>query len=265
MNPVILTVASIGGKWTRRDSSWVPMTPKEIIRDTIDSFYAGASMAHIHARDEKGKPTHNPEVFSRIIDPIRQECEGIIIQISTGYMEGEVESKLEPLLKLRPDMASFNLKGNPNEILMAAQLMDKYKVKPVVECFSIDMLNHSKKLIEDGILQEPVFYEFVFNLEDNGMLFRDVVEDLISREKHLPKGSIWSQTRGANHQRGLQALSICTGGHIRTGLEDNLYIHQGVKAKKSSELIAEAVKIVEFLERKVASPIESREILGLSK
>lgn len=263
MNPVILTVASTGGKWTRKDSSWIPMTPKEIVNDTIESFHSGASMAHIHARDENGRPTHNPEIFSRITDSIRQECEGIIIQISTGYMEGEVESKLEPLLKLRPDMASFNLKGSPNEILTAARLMDRYDVKPVVECFSVDMLNRSKKLIEDGVLRMPVFYEFVFGLEESELTFEDLAKDLFSRKSKLLPSSVWSQTRGGSHQKDLQALTILLGGHVRTGLEDNLYVREGVEAKRSAELVNQAADIVEVLGRKVARPDESRKILGL--
>lgn len=264
-NPVIIAVASTGGKWRREDSPWVPMTPEEIVNDVVESFYAGASMAHVHARDENGQPTHDPKIFARIINPIRTKCRNIIIQISTGYMEGEVKFRLVPLLELKPDMASFNLKGSDDEIVLSARLMDQYKVKPVVECFSIDMLNSSKKLIEEGILQEPVFYEFVFSLEDNGILFLDVLEDIISRAMHLPKGSTWSQTRGANHQRGLQAVSICLGGHVRTGLEDNLYLRQGTKAKKSSELISQVATLVEVLERRVASPEESRTIIGLYK
>ena len=129
MDPIIMTVASTGGKWTKHHSAYVPMTPDEIVIDTEACFNAGASMAHIHARDSEGNPTHDPEVFGYIIDNIRSRCPGMIIQISTGKMENQVESKLLPLLKLKPEMASFGMKLKREELELAAALMNEYKVK----------------------------------------------------------------------------------------------------------------------------------------
>jgi 3-keto-5-aminohexanoate cleavage enzyme len=265
MDPIIMTVASTGGKWTQHHSAYVPMSPDEIITDTEECFNAGASMAHIHARDSEGNPTDDPEIFGKIIDNIRSRCPGMIIQISTGNIKNQVESKLLPLLKLKPEMASFGMKLEKEELELTATLMNEYKVKPAVECYTHDMLSKSIALIKAGFLQPPFFFELVFDMEFQKQIFADLAEDLLSRVRLLPHGSIWSQTRGGEYQNGLQCFSILLGGHIRTGLEDNLFKRPGVKAQRSAELFEKALMILNFFDRSVADPSEARKILGFSK
>ena len=196
MDPVIMTVASTGGKWTKQHSVYVPMTPDEIVSDTEECFDAGASMAHIHARDSEGSPTHDPEIFGKIIDDIRSRCPEMIIQISTGNLKNQVESKLLPLLKLKPEMASFGMKLEMEELKLTAGLMNEYKVKPVIECYTHDMLSESITLIKDGFLQPPLLYEFVFDMEFQNQTFADLAEDLLSRIRISIKKFRWySRTR----------------------------------------------------------------------
>jgi 3-keto-5-aminohexanoate cleavage enzyme len=240
------------------------MTPDEIVTDTHECFKLGASMAHVHARDSEGNPTHDPEIFGDIIDNLRSRCPGMIIQISTGNIGNQVESKLLPLLKLKPEMASFGMKLEREELKLTASLMNEYNVKPVIECYTRDKLRKSITLIKNGFLQPPLFYEFVFDTEVENQIFADLAEDLLSRVRLLPRGSIWSQTRGAIYQNGLQCLSILLGGHIRTGLEDNLFQRRGVKAQESAQLFEKVSVILEFLGRSVANPKKARKILGIS-
>jgi 3-keto-5-aminohexanoate cleavage enzyme len=126
------------------------------------------------------------------------------------------------------------------------------------------MLGKSIELIKEGFLQPPLFFEFVFDMEYVNKIFVDLAEDLLSRVRLLPQGSIWSQTRGGEYQNGLQCFSILLGGHIRTGLEDNLFKRPGVKAQGSAELLKKVLLILELLGKRVADPSKARKILGLS-
>lgn len=262
MNPVIVTAAGTGGKWTKEDSEYVPMTPEQIVDDAVKAFEAGAAMFHIHARTEDGTPTFEPVYFERMMGAMRKKCPGVVIQMSTGFMEGKVAEKLEPLMKLRPDLASFNLKSTDREIELMAEIMNKYNVRPAIECFTMEMLNKAKELMERGLLKAPLFAECVFNLEETDESFVSKAEHLIMLAKNFPEGTVWSQTRGAFDQAGLQAMTVCLGGNVRTGLEDNLFSERGIYAKSSRELIEKATKIIEGMGRKVATAVETRKILG---
>ena len=264
MNPVIITASGSGGKWTPADSPYVPMTPEEIVEDAVKSFEAGATMLHLHARTEEGTPTFDPEYFKRIIEPLRERCPGVIIQMSTGFMEGKVKEKLEPLMELRPDLASFNLKGSDEETLLMAEIMDKYNVKPTVECFNDEMMQKLHDLIEKGVIKTPVFVEFVFDLEDTVQSTKEKIDKLLYLASRLPEGAVWSQTRGRKDQPVLQAVTAAIGGQVRSGLEDNLFNVNEDYVKSSHELIEEAVKISKSMGREIADTATARKMLGLA-
>ena len=263
MDELIITVASTGGKWKKIDSPYVPMTPEQIIEDVIEAFEVGASLAHIHARDEEGNPSFDPKYFTKIIDPIRKRCP-ILIQISTGHLEGKIQDKMVPLLKLKPDMASLNIKGPIEQICMAAEIMKEHGVKPVIEAFDVSMIETSKEFIKGGILEGPLFYEMVFDREREKPrpIILDV-EDLVSRIKAMPKESIWSITRGGDNQLTLGIMATLLGGHVRVGLEDNLYLDSQELAKSSSKFVHRIAGKAKGLGRKIASVDEARKILKL--
>lgn len=265
MEPIIITAAGTGGKWTKDDSPYVPLTPQEIVEDAVRCFEAGAVMFHVHARTEEGVPTFEPIYFEEIITPMRERCPGVIIQMSTGRMEGQVGEKLEPLMRLRPDLASFNMKGSQQETLLMAEIMEKYSVKPALECFSFEMLEKVKELQQKGILQAPIFLECVFELGDSGESYAQKARNLLSFVEAFPSEFVWSQTRGGPDSKALQTMAIAMGGHVRTGLEDNLYARPGFLAQSSAELIASAVNIARELGRKVATVQEARQILKIQR
>lgn len=262
MKPIMITASSSGGKWTKEDSPYLPLTIEENIEDIVKSYLAGAAMVHLHARDEAGNPTFEPKYFEMVISEVKKRCPGVIIQMSTGRMEGQVAEKLEPLMKLRPDLASFNLKGTDEETVLMAEIMEQYGVRPAIECFTLEMVEKAKELIDRGLIKPPVFAECVFDLEEKGT-FAEKAEHLLTLSKNFPEQTIWSQTRGCSQQTDLQALSIALGGHVRTGLEDNLYLDSGEYAPSSSALVEKAVELVQALGRRVATPEEAREMLGL--
>lgn len=265
MKPLILTAASVGNKWTKTDSPYIPLTPEEIAEDGIAAVSYGAAMLHIHARDENGKGTCDPKWYQPQFEAYRRKCPDVILQLSVGIVNGRARQYLEPMLQLRPDFASLNIKGNPDELLFACDMFNKYGVKPVIECFNMDNLQTAKELVTKGILKPPLFFEIVFEIIDQGTCFMDMAQTLLGYIKKMPTGSVWSQTGGAKNQFRMQTLAASLGGHIRAGIEDSLYTASGQLARSSAELIKRAGEIGKFMGRRIATPEQARQILGLLK
>jgi 3-keto-5-aminohexanoate cleavage enzyme len=263
MDELIITVASVGGKWRKEDSPYVPLSPEQIAEDILQSFNEGATIAHIHARDEAGIPSRDPKYFRRIIEAVKKHSD-ILIQISTGYLEGQIEKNLFPLLEMKPDMASLNVKGSLTDVSMAAEAMKQFGVKPAIEAYDIGMIEITKDFLKRGIIEEPIFYEVVFNIESKvtqAVIFD--VEQLISRVKAMPEQKNWSVARGGENQLALGLITILLGGHVRVGLEDNLYYEPGVLAKASSEFVRRIVEKAHHLGRNVADIGKTRRILKI--
>ena len=260
MNPIILTCASTGNKWLPKDSEFLPANTTQIIEDTLAAYEAGASMFHLHARNDDGMPTHDPAKMKILMDTFRRECPDIVLQMSVGGMEGEMHKKLEPLLALRPDYATFNLLGTDEETLYMARLFEKYEVKPCVECFNLGMLHKIHKLLAQGVLKNPLLIEMLFELKDEGRNYEQMANELLTFKEWLPDGAIWSQTRGAKSHVQLQAIAAAMGGNIRTGMEDCLNCN-GNQVKGSAELIQQAKEIAVAMGRKIATPAQASEML----
>ncbi|MDR1828336.1 MAG: 3-keto-5-aminohexanoate cleavage protein [Methylobacteriaceae bacterium] len=263
MSKIILTAASTGNKWKKSDNPNIPYTVQEIIDDGVEAFKAGASMLHIHARDDDGTPTFNPDKFAQIIDAYKSQCPGAVIQMSVGGMQGQTQKYLEPLLKLRPDVASFNLTEPEEDTRYMEEMFAKYGVKPVIECFSFDMLRQVHAMLAAGKLKTPLFIEVLFELKDEGRDFAAISNQLFEYSRWIPEGAVWSQTRGGSSHIKLQAITSAVGGHIRTGLEDCIRRLDGEYVKSSAELIAQAAVIAEKMGRSVATGAEAKQILSL--
>jgi len=263
MDKLIITVSSSGGKWTGKDSPYLPLNPSQIIEDILRGYDAGATIAHIHARDEDGQPSFDPKYFAKIVEGVRKRSP-MLIQISTGFMEGQVEEKMVPLFKLKPNMASLNIKGPIDEVRKAAETMKHHGIKPVTEAFSVSMIRETETFIEKGILEPPVFYEVVFDLERKSPvpMIADV-EELISRVKAMVGDKVWSTTRGADNQFGLGTVAILLGGHVRVGLEDNLYFNPGALAKSGHEFVQRIAQNAASLGRPLANVEETKKILRI--
>ena len=263
MHPIILTAASTGNKWSRDDTPYIPITSEEIIADGIAAYRAGAAMLHIHARGSDGKPTFDPAIFARILDAYKKNCPDVILQMSVGGMHGQTKKYLEPLLQLRPDIASFNFTEPEEDTLYMVEKFHQYNVKPVVECFSLEMLRGTHTMLTKGYFNGPTFIEMLFGLKDDGRDFAQMAGELLEFCRWLPEGAVWSQTRGNASHIKLQALSAALGGHLRTGFEDCISYKPGEYVKSSAELITQAAGIAQTMGRAVATPKEARAILGL--
>lgn len=263
MEQVILTAATNGNLWTREDTPYIPLSVPEIISHGTAAIEAGAAVMHIHSRDEHGKMTQEPRYFAPILETYRSRYPEVVLEMSVGAMEGKADRLLEPLLQLRPDCASFNLKSDEAETALMFELFRKYDVKPVFEVFTMEMAQKLKSYQMSGLVKSPVIVNIVFDLKDTGKTFTDYTKELLALLEYFPEDWKWSVTRGAKWAAQLSALALSLGGHVRTGLEDSLYMRPGVYAKSSAELIDRAAGLARLLNRQVASPAEARVCYGL--
>ena len=261
MEKLIITVAPTNTKWFKKDNPNIPETPAEIAADVIKAYHEGAAIAHIHARDENGRESFRMEHFRQIVDRIRNETD-MIIQLSTAGSSASYKEKLIPIYELKSDMASLNIRGSDEEIEYNAEFMKDHGIIPIIEAFDLGMIEKANRLIERRLVEQPAHFELVFELEGaNGKPLLDDIDELSKRVKAIWPGSIWSRNRGAHNQFQLDAVTIMLGGHIRVGLEDNLYNSEGRHAEDSAEFVKRTKKLCEALGRGVASVDEARHLL----
>lgn len=263
MEPVILTAAVSGNKWMRQDTPNIPITAEEIVRHGLDAVKAGASVLHIHARDENGGETRDPKHFLPILTAYRTHCPQVILEMSVGAIEGRTKELLAPLLALRPDAASFNLKADAEETAYMFETFARYQVKPVFEVFDQAMADKLKGYIRDGLVTPPVCINLVFDLVDTGTSILTYAEKLLELIRLLPVGSVWSVTRGGFSALNISALAAALGGHLRTGLEDSIFLEPGAYARDSAQLIRRAADVAASLGRPPATPEQARRAYGL--
>lgn len=272
MNPVILTCAITGAETTRERQPNLPVTPVEQGIAAAEAMAAGASIIHLHVREDDGTPTQRLDRFSEAIEEIRGRCgKDIIIQISTGGAIGEsIRNRAAPL-SLKPEMASLNLgtmnfgddvfMNHPKDILTLAQRMREEGVMPELEVYEVGMLEHALRLAKDEVLFEPFHFQFVLGVP-GGM--SGEARNLLHLISLLPRGAHWGVAGIGRYQLPCAALALSLGGHVRVGFEDNIWYRKGELAKSNAQLVARVARIAEELDRPVANPAQARKILGVS-
>jgi len=268
---LIITLAPTGMIPTKDQTSFVPITPEEIVADTYEAYKLGVSVVHIHARDEQGEPTHEKAVFEKIFKEIRRKCPDIIICATTsGRVTPQVEHRAE-VLDLQPEMASLTL-GSLNfprhpsvnsleTIQKLATVMREKKVLPELEIFELGFVNTAKYLVRKGYLKTPL--HFCLLLGSLGSI-PATINDLCYLVQSLPPGSNWSATGIGRFQTQINAGAILMGGHVRVGIEDSIYYnYPKEELATNAKLVARIVRIAEELHREIATPNEARKILGL--
>ncbi|MEX2239926.1 MAG: 3-keto-5-aminohexanoate cleavage protein [Burkholderiales bacterium] len=270
--PVIITVAITGAVPKKADNPAVPVAPAEQIESTQQAFEVGASLVHIHVRNADESPGSDPELYARVQEGVRKHCPGMIIQFSTGG-RGREQAKRGGMLYLRPDMASLatgsvnfpaQIYENPPEFVEGlAQTMLENDIKPEVEVFDLAMLYNAAGLVKKGLLKDPPHVQFVMGIP-NAMPARRSIFDFLRSELAaiLPRAT-WVAAGVGRHQWEVNQWCLETGGHCRTGLEDNLRIEPNRLAASNAELVKKVVDACEKFGRKVATPAEARKILGL--
>jgi len=273
LDKLIITACICGAEVTKEHNPAVPYTVEEIAREAKGAREAGASIIHLHVREDDGAPTQSAERFKLCIDAILAACPDVIIQPSTGGAVGmSNEERLQPII-LNPEMATLdcgtcNFGGDDvfvnteNTIIEFAQKMTARGIKPEVEVFDKGMIDMAIRLNRKGYIPSPMHFDFVLGV--NGGISAEA-RDLVFMEGSIPAGSTWTAAGIGRAQFPIAAMAIAMGGHVRVGFEDNIYLEKGVLAKSNGELVAKAVRLAKELGRSVASPDEARAIIGLPK
>lgn len=275
MNKLIINLAPTGMIPTKEMTPHVPVTPAEIINDVLQCASLGASMAHIHARDENGTPAWQPEIFEEIILGIRKKNKEIIIAVTTSGRTYSEFEKRAAVLGLdgaaKPDMASLTLSSvnfnkvasvnSPDMIVaLAKKMMDK-GIKPELEVFDLGMINFARYLIRKGLLSPPYYFNFLLG---NIAAAQAKLLHLGLLVSELPPDSIWAVTGIGDAQCRMNAIGIIVGDGVRVGLEDNIWFDEGrTKLASNYMLVERIVKMAEVLGHDIAKPVEVRKRLKL--
>ncbi|MGD2185298.1 MAG: 3-keto-5-aminohexanoate cleavage protein [Desulfobacterales bacterium] len=265
---LIITVAPTGSIPKKEHTPHVPITTEEIVADALRCEKAGASILHIHSRDEQENPSDDPARFAEVVDALKGQTE-LILQISTGGRAGvSFESRLKRLTA-GGEMASLTTGSvnfpnsayvNPPDLIESlAKEMQRLSIKPEIEVFDLSMLYNGLTLFENGFLQAPLHFNFVMGLK-GAMPAR--IAHLVHLVECLPEGSTWSVSGVAAAQLPMAVHAILMGGHVRVGLEDNIYFRRGELATNQM-LVERIVQISRILGREIATPAEARQILKL--
>lgn len=272
--PLIINVALTGMVPTKTITNKVPISVDEIVEDAIHVHDAGASMVHLHARDENGVPISDARYFEQIITSIRKERPGLICCATTSGRGGASFEKRSEVLHLtglaKPDMASLTL-GSLNflsgasinsleTIQRLALLMKEKGIKPELEIFDTGMVNVAKYLERHNIIGGMKYFNILLG---NLNTAPATIKDLAHIYSSLPNDSIWAAAGLGSFQLSMNTASILAGGHVRVGLEDNVYydITQKTLATNRS-LVERVVRIANELERPISTPSETRALLG---
>lgn len=271
-NPCIICVAITGSVPTKADNPAVPITVEEQIESTHEAFEAGASIAHCHVRNDDQTPTADPEKFARLTEGLRKHCPGMIVQLSTGGRTGNGRER-GGMLSLKPDMASLSVGSNnfPNRVYEnTPELIDwlssemiKYNVKPEIEAFDLSHIFQAVKMVEDGRLKGPLYVQFVMGIKNAMPGDRQVFDFYKQTVERLAPDAKWCGAGIGPNQIKLNEWCISEGGHVRTGMEDNVRLDRHTLAPSNAALVKVAADMCEKYERPVATWQQAREILGL--
>ncbi|MCB0404024.1 MAG: 3-keto-5-aminohexanoate cleavage protein [Bdellovibrionales bacterium] len=272
MEKLIITCAITGAELSKDETPVLPVTPDEQARAARECVEAGASIIHLHVRDDQARPSQELAHFKRSVEAIRAACPDTpIIQFSTGGAVGEaMEKRIEPL-SLKPEMGSFNtgtinfgddifVNSFPDMRGLAAGFK-KYGVVPEFEIYDLGHLANLEKLIKEGLVTPPYHIQFVLGVP--GAMQGDCFRDLAPLVQRLPQPSTWGVAGVGRFQLPLATVAIATGGHVRVGLEDNIYFSRGVLATGNAQLVSRVADLAKLYGRGIASIQEARQLLGL--
>ncbi len=270
--PTIITVAITGSVPRKENNPAVPITPEEQIESTQAAFEAGATVAHIHVRNDDQSPTSDPARFARVQEGLRRHCPGLIIQFSTGGRSGK-GSERGMMLDLAPDMASLSTgsvnfptiiyENHPTLIAELAARMKRFGVKPEIEVFDLSMLYQAVRMAEEGLLEPPLQVQFVFGIRNAMPAIRQVLEFEVSELRRLMPRATWAAAGIGAAQLEVNRWTLELGGHCRTGLEDNVRFDRTRLASSNAELVKRVADLCADYGTRPATSAEARAVLGL--
>ncbi|MFJ5892150.1 3-keto-5-aminohexanoate cleavage protein [Streptomyces californicus] len=287
---VIITCALTGAGDTVGRSPHVPVTPEQIAASAVEAAGAGAAVVHIHVRDpETGAPSREPQLYREVVERIRETGTDVVINLTAGMggdlvidpeaplrhlpgtdLVGGIE-RLPHVEDLLPDICTLDCGSlnfgdgsnlyvsTPDMLRTGARRIQELGVRPELEIFDTGQLWFAKQLLAEGLLDDPTVFQLCMGVPWGAPADPGVLMSMVNM---LPEGARWASFALGRMQMPWVAQSILLGGHVRVGLEDNLYLAKGVKAT-NGQLVERAVRITESLGSRVATPDEAREQLGL--
>jgi uncharacterized protein (DUF849 family) len=294
----IITAAITGSMHTPTMSPYLPITPKQIINEIISVHQAGGAVCHVHVRDPNtGQPVTDIDIFREIISTVKSKCDIIVCLTTGGGVGMSVDERLQTVNKFSPELASFNA-GSINFALFNAlekweawkyewepkylamtedfifsntfetlrefiKTFNKNGTKPEMEVYDSGMINNIANLIQRGYIKKPVYIQFVMGVLGGITASSENLLFLIDYAKRLIGDFEFSVCVAGRAQFPICTQSLLLGGHVRVGLEDNLYLEKGILAKSNAEQVEKIIRIARELGIEPATPDEAREIIGL--
>ena len=270
--PCIITVAITGSLPKKENNPAVPITIAEQVESTHASFEAGATLAHLHVRNDDQSPTSDPARFARLLEGLRQHCPGMILQVSTGGRSGAGRER-GGMLDLGADMASLSTgscnfptrvyENSPDLVDWLAGEMLAHDVKPEIEAFDLSMIFKAVELANAGKIKKPLHVQFVMGVKNAMPVDRPVFEFYVATLKRLAPDATWTGAGIGKDQLTLNRWSLELGGHCRTGLEDNVRWDQDRLAPSNAALVGRVAELCAEYGRHPASVAEARALLSL--
>ncbi len=283
MDKIIISAALTGAATNRGHCEYIPYTPVEIAEEAQRAVDAGASIVHIHAREDNGMPSWRTEVFEEIQKEVRARCPEVIINYSTGAIGLSVEERIAHLPATKPEMAAFNM-GSMNYAIFSkkhkkffwngvfensfdtmsavVQSMNENGICPEMECFDTGHIRNAEPLRTMGLIPDNACYSLVMGVLGG---IPATPENLLHQIKQVPEGAFWQSIVIGRKQWRLNAIAASMGGNIRVGLEDNFYLSSGEMAKSNGALVDNAVQLARMIGREPTTIAETRAILNISR
>jgi 3-keto-5-aminohexanoate cleavage enzyme len=269
MEKLIITAAVTGSLPTKTKTPHVPITPAEIVEAGVRCEQAGAAVIHVHARNPQDEsPSTDVRLFEEMYHGLKART-NLIIQISTGGRAGMAYESRSDRLELRPEMASLTTgsvnfpdavyANSPELITRLATDMQRLGIKPEMEIFDVSMIRNAVELAEKGLAEAPLHFDFVMGLKG---AIPATIENLVHLKNSIPAGATWTVAGIGPAQLVVNTHAILMGGHVRVGLEDNIYYRKGELAP-NERFVERTVRLAAEFGRAVATPDEARRIMHL--
>lgn len=269
-NVAVLTAALTGPIATKDDNPHLPTSPEEIVAEAIAAHEAGAAIAHIHLRDEHGRPTADLRIAKRIVGLLAESGSEVLVQLSTGVgLTVPYEERMR-IVEARPVMATLNVatmtfasgefRNPPSAMRALAARMRDLDVKPELEIYDHGHLDIALGLLDEGLLSEPLQLSIVLGVYGGAAATPGNLVALVDR---LPEGAVWQVIGIGRGNLAMTAMGLAMGGNARTGMEDTLMMRRGEPATGNAPLVKRLAAVARAIERTPATIAETRHMLGL--
>jgi 3-keto-5-aminohexanoate cleavage enzyme len=267
----IITVAPTGAWPSKKDNPNVPLTPAEIASDVYDCWKAGAAVAHLHMRDAEGLGSMSKDKFAETVGLIKEKCDIVLNLTTSGDLNATDETRMAHFIELKPELASFDAGtmnwmhttlfiNHPDFLTKLGKTMIEHGVKPEIEIFDAGMIGNAIHYLKTGVIQAPAHFQFVLGAAGG---IGANVENLVFLKGLMPEGSTWSAFGIGKNAIPILLTTIALGGHVRVGMEDNVYYSKGKLADSNAQFVERTARIIKEATREVATPDEARKIFGV--